>query len=79
MAAHAYVEEVSLAGIRAARDRSGRRQICVKRLSRYHGDKVDAVFSGWADTWLRADFRDWSMLERLPAITCPLAGDAGAR
>jgi len=71
MAAHVFVEDLSLAGIRQARQDWQTTKLR-DRLACYHGDKVDAVFSGWADTWLRPDFRDWSMVERLARITCPL-------
>ena len=71
MAAHVFVEDEALTGIREAR-RAWQTTKLRDRLARYHGDKVDAVFSGWADTWIRPDFRDWSMVERLARITCPL-------
>ena len=71
LAAHVFVEEVSLDGIRAAA-RAWREGDLRQRLERYHGAKTEAMFRGWTETWLRPDFRDWNMLGRLPAITCPL-------
>jgi pimeloyl-ACP methyl ester carboxylesterase len=51
-AAHVFIEEICLAGIRRAGDayaqgawRAG--------LHRHHGDSVDLIFRGWHDTWLR--------------------------
>ncbi|PWV63181.1 alpha/beta fold hydrolase [Plasticicumulans acidivorans] len=71
MAAHVFVEDVTLAGIRAARvawEQRGLRE----RLAKYHGDNVDCAFFGWNDTWLRADFADWNLEHYLPAIHVPL-------
>eukprot|EP01034_Spumella_vulgaris_P041994 gene41994-52054_t len=50
-AAHVFVEEVTLAGIREARAAYGAGKL--RGLSRYHGDKTDQIFGAWADTWLR--------------------------
>lgn len=70
-AAHVFVEPATLTGIRAAAA-AWRTGDLPARLARYHGDKTEAVFRGWTETWLRADFRDWNIEARLPAITCPL-------
>ncbi|NJN48281.1 MAG: alpha/beta hydrolase, partial [Candidatus Competibacteraceae bacterium] len=51
-AAHVFVEDVTLAGIRAAKAMY-RTTDLRDRLARYHGDKVDSTFRGWCDTWLR--------------------------
>ena len=70
-AAHVFVEEVTLAGIREAAALWETTDL-KDRLARYHGDRTESVFRGWTETWLRPDFRDWDMTDRLPAITCPL-------
>lgn len=69
-AAHVFVEEESLTGIRAAvaAFRGGR----LRGLARYHGDKTDQVFGAWADTWLSAAFSGWNIEALLPLITCPV-------
>lgn len=70
-AAHVFLEEITLAGIRravAAFDQGKLR----KGLLPYHGDKVDALFWAWADTWLSPAFRDWDITSRLPALRAPL-------
>jgi pimeloyl-ACP methyl ester carboxylesterase len=71
MAAHAFVEDITLAGIRGvvARWESGDIR---GYLERYHGDNTDTAFLGWAETWLRPDFRDWAMVDCLPRVTCPV-------
>lgn len=70
-AAHVYVEEVGLAGIADAAER-WRSSDFPQRLAKHHGEKAETVFCGWAETWLRPSFRAWQMLDRLPAIRCPV-------
>ena len=41
------------------------------RLARYHA-RVDDAFLGWADTWLRPEFIDWSIEDLLPQVTAPM-------
>ena len=50
-AAHVFVEEPTLAGIRAVALAWGRTDLR-ERLARHHGDKTEALFRAWADTWL---------------------------
>jgi pimeloyl-ACP methyl ester carboxylesterase len=77
-AAHAFVEELALSGIRqlgAEWHPSGMAQ----RSARSHGPKTEALFRAWHDTWLSVPFRDFNLLDRLPRISCPalvLQGDA---
>ncbi|HYQ91612.1 MAG TPA: alpha/beta hydrolase, partial [Candidatus Competibacteraceae bacterium] len=54
-AAHVFIEEVTLNGIRAAKELYKTTDLR-RRLALYHGPNTDAVFRGWADTWLREDF-----------------------
>lgn len=68
-APHVFVEDVTIAGIQAARAvyEDGLRE----RLKRLHGDNVDGAFWGWNDTWLTDAFRLWNIEDRLPAIHAP--------
>jgi pimeloyl-ACP methyl ester carboxylesterase len=70
-AAHVFVESVTLEGIREAVSVYASTDL-KKRLYRYHGDKTDRVFHGWADTWLSPEFRDWNIEKALPGIRCPV-------
>ena len=70
-AAHVFVEEVTLAGIRDVVTGVGDGRL-QRALTRYHGEKTDDVFSGWADTWLAPGFRAWDMTGHLGAIRTPL-------
>ncbi|MBP2232127.1 pimeloyl-ACP methyl ester carboxylesterase [Azospirillum agricola] len=70
-APHVFVEDVTIAGIRAAGDlyhNGGLRE----RLKRLHGDNVDGAFHGWHETWLTPAFRHWNIEDRLPSIRTPL-------
>jgi len=75
-AAHVFVEEETLAGIRAA-DRLYRTTDLHARLARYHGDRTDTVFRRWADTWSAPYFRDWNIEGELAAIRAPLLAMQG--
>jgi pimeloyl-ACP methyl ester carboxylesterase len=70
-AAHVIIEQVTLDGIREARALYATTDL-KEKLSRYHGDKTDAVFGAWADSWLDPALADWDMLDDLRAIRCPV-------
>jgi pimeloyl-ACP methyl ester carboxylesterase len=69
-APHVFVEDETVTGIAATRDQYplGLRD----KLARHHGDNVDIAFDGWAETWLRPEFRDWNVEAMLPAIRVPV-------
>ncbi|MBL7711749.1 MAG: alpha/beta hydrolase [Chitinophagaceae bacterium] len=70
-AAHIFVEEETLSGVRAA-VQAYRTTNLRERLQRYHGTKTDALFSAWTDTWLSDAYRHWSIEPLLPRIQCPV-------
>jgi pimeloyl-ACP methyl ester carboxylesterase len=76
-AAHVFIEDETLAGIRAARDGAESAGL-FDRLARYHGSKVPALVSAWWDTWLDPAFRHWNMEALLPRIACPVQVVQGA-
>ncbi|MFA5183009.1 MAG: alpha/beta hydrolase [Syntrophales bacterium] len=75
-AAHVFVEDVTLAGIREAvavyrdTDLKG-------RLAKYHGDKTDLVFKRWSETWLAPSFREWNIEDYLSKVNCPVLAIQG--
>jgi pimeloyl-ACP methyl ester carboxylesterase len=74
-APHIFVEEVSIASIRATRDiylASSLKQ----RLARYHADP-DSAFWGWNDVWLDPAFAVWNIEAELPRIVCPVLAVQG--
>ncbi|OKH88035.1 alpha/beta fold hydrolase [Thalassospira sp. TSL5-1] len=77
LAAHVFVEDVTIDGIEMAA-RTYASTDWKSRLERHHFDQTNTVFRAWVDTWRQPAFRDWQMIDELPAITCPaliLQGD----
>ncbi len=70
-AAHIFVEEITLTGIRRALHILETTELKAK-LSRYHGKDVDRIIRRWSDTWLNPGFHGWSIESFLPRITAPL-------
>lgn len=70
-AAHVYVEEITLQGIRDFGADLWEATDIRDKLARYHGAKTEAVYRAWHDTWLRPEFALFDMTDRLPAIACP--------
>jgi len=68
-AAHVFVENVTLDGIRVAEQAYADGKL--RGLSKYHGDKTEQIFKAWSDTWLTPDFAKWNIEEQLPSIVCP--------
>jgi pimeloyl-ACP methyl ester carboxylesterase len=77
IAAHAFVEEVTIVGIRETK-RAWQEGDLRARLARWHGDNVDGAFRGWCDTWLDAGFRSWTIEAALPAVRVPVLVMQGA-
>lgn len=69
-AAHVFVEEICLEGIRRA-GRAFRHGKLRNGLRRYHEENTDLMFAGWHDTWLRPERRAWDIQDELHSITCP--------
>jgi len=75
MAPHVFVEDVTITGIRAAREawKHGRLRA---PLARMHDDP-DGAFFGWNDGWLDPAFRLWNIEAELPKIRCPVLAIQG--
>jgi pimeloyl-ACP methyl ester carboxylesterase len=69
LAPHFLVEDVTIAGIEAARDRYRAGELR-ERLARYHAD-VDAAFWGWNGAWLNPDFRAWTITAEAAGLRVP--------
>jgi pimeloyl-ACP methyl ester carboxylesterase len=74
-APHCFVEDLSIAGIEAAKQAYLTTDLG-KKLGRYHADP-DKTFWGWNNIWLHTDFRAWNIEKYLPAITCPILAVQG--
>lgn len=71
VAAHVFIEDVTLAGI-SETAAAWRTSDLAARLARHHGEKTEAVFRSWAETWHDPAFRDFSAVETIRAIRCPV-------
>lgn len=70
-AAHIFVEEITLNGIRNAIE-SYEKTDLRQRLEKYHGSKTDMLFNAWTATWTSDFFRNWSIENTLGRIRCSL-------
>lgn len=68
-AAHAFVEEITVAGVKAAMApfKEGK----LDGLKKYHGDRYDEVFWAWNDIWQTEAFKTWNILNEIQEITLP--------
>lgn len=76
--AQAFVEDRTLAGIRAAKQAFSQPGQ-LERLQRYHGDKAAWALSAWTDTWLAQDFAPWTLDDDLRRVQCPVLALHGDR
>lgn len=70
IAAQAFVEDRTLAGIREAAE-AFKVPGQMERLARYHGDKAPWVLDAWVGNWLDPVFADWSLDATLAGVHCP--------
>lgn len=68
VAAHYFVEEITLKGIEQA---YLMRAKIKEGLRKHHGAKTEALFNAWYDTWTADWFRDWNIKEDIQEIRCP--------
>ncbi len=75
LAPHIMVEDVSVQSIALAKDAYENTDLR-QRLARYHAN-VDSAFWGWNRIWLAPEFRNWSIVNELATITCPVLAIQG--
>ena len=68
--AQSFVEDRTLAGVRAARETFAQPGQ-IDRVARHHGDRARWVLDAWIETWLAPDFARWSLDDMLRAVRCP--------
>lgn len=77
MAPHIMVEDVTIAGIRAAVE-AARTSDMEQRLARHHSaTNAPAVFPAWHRIWLDPAFRDFNIEDCLSRIACPVLAIQG--
>jgi pimeloyl-ACP methyl ester carboxylesterase len=70
-AAHIFVEEQTITGIRKAVEAFETTPL-KEKLSRYHKENTETIFYRWADRWLSSEFLKWNIERYLPKIICPI-------
>ncbi|PLW99745.1 MAG: alpha/beta hydrolase, partial [Marinilabiliales bacterium] len=70
MAAHTYVEEITILGIKEAVQafQNGRLR---SSLEKYHSENTESMFYAWADTWLSPDMRNFDIRKLMSHIRVP--------
>jgi len=68
-AAHVFVEEITLDGIKPAKKafKEGK----LDGLRKYHGENYKMVFNAWVDIWNHPSFLNWNIETELTNILCP--------
>ena len=75
LAPHAFVEDLTVEGIAAAKAAFQSTNLAEK-LGRHHRDAT-ATFWSWNDIWLKPEFRSWNIEEYLSGISCPVMAIQG--
>ena len=75
MAAHVFVEDISVKSIAEAKAAFEGTDLA-QQLGRYHADAAK-TFRGWNDIWLHPEFRNWNIEEVLPRVHCPVLAIQG--
>ena len=69
-AAHVFVEQVSIEGIRQTDEAFALGRLA--GLRRYHGEKTEVLYNAWSATWQSPWFAAWNIEYLLPALAVPL-------
>jgi pimeloyl-ACP methyl ester carboxylesterase len=76
MAPHVFCEEISVAGISAARDAYETGDL-KEKLKKFHGMNTECAFRGWNDAWLDPAFGQWNIERYLLTLTAPILAIQG--
>jgi pimeloyl-ACP methyl ester carboxylesterase len=69
-AAHIFVEQITIDGIRNA-VKAFETTSLKEKFARYHKENTEKIFHRWANRWLSPEFQDWNIQDILPKINCP--------
>lgn len=76
-AAHVLVEPATVNGLLQVQEEYGLGKMR-ELLTRYHGERTDALVAGWIANWLSDGARDWNVEGYLPEIACPVLAIQGS-
>lgn len=76
--AQAFVEDRTLAGVRAARTQFSDPDQAA-RIARHHGDRTRWILDAWIETWLAPERSGWSLDATLARVRCPVLAIHGER
>ena len=71
-AAHVLIEPITRQGLQGLLHMLTTEPDFVNRLLRHHPQADRSMLTRWVKTWLRPSLADWSMLDLLPSIRCPV-------
>lgn len=71
VAAQAFVEDITIAGIKAAK-MFFQQDEQVNRLKKWHGSKTQWVLNAWIEVWLSSEFSTWSLKECISNVNSPV-------
>jgi pimeloyl-ACP methyl ester carboxylesterase len=71
-AAHVFVEEITLQGIKDSLKAFSEDKELKAKLVKYQGKHAYQIISDWKNIWLSSEFRDWNIEKNLSNITCPV-------
>ncbi len=72
VAVHIRGDDVTVGTLREMGPPAGWAAPLRRSLARAHGEDWNAVAEGWHRLWTSPDFRDWSILDHLGGVGCPL-------
>ena len=76
LAPHVFCEDISVTGIRAAKQAYEDGDLKAK-LYKFHGMNTECAFRGWNDAWLDPGFHSWNIESYLPQIKAPVLAIQG--
>ena len=71
-AAHVFVEEITLKGIKDSLKAFEEDQELKNKFIKYQGAHAGQILSDWKNIWLSPKFRDWNIEKYLSDISCPV-------
>lgn len=74
IAAHTFVEDITVQGVLNTKPNSGK---LIAALKKYQPDYAESLYFGWYNLWTSSDIKDWNMFDDLKLIKCPVLAIQG--